>query len=189
MLLPQGANSTNFDNLGALLKAGIAGVKAVDPTIKIMLHIDRGGDNPTTTWWVNGVMSQGVTFDVLGESCYTNYQGDPSTWQTNFASLVTQYPTLSFVIAEYDEDAVDLAGNTECPSSTGPCNVWRRANDIAFGIAGKKGLGTFIWEPTEYEEALFDNEGKTNDPTNLPNPFATGARIQLYDAMKTAYGL
>ena len=186
MLLPTGSNATSFVNLGALLKAGIAGVKAVDPTIQIMLHIDRGGDNPTTTWWVNGVLSQGVRFDVLGESCYTNYQGDPATWQANFAKLVTSFPSLSFVIAEYDEDAVDLAGNTECPSSTGPCNVWRRANDIAFGIPGKKGLGTFIWEPTEYEETLFDDTGRT---VGLSNPFGSGARISLYDAMVTAYGL
>jgi arabinogalactan endo-1,4-beta-galactosidase len=192
MLLPTGSNSSNFTNLGGLIKAGIAGVKAVDSSIKIMLHIDRGGDNATTKWWVNGVMSEGVTFDVLGESCYTNYQGDPSTWQTNFDDLVTTYPNLSFVIAEYDEDSADLAGNTECATEgTGPCNVWRRANDIAFGIPNKKGLGTFIWEPTEYEESLFDNQNqaKTNDPTGLPNPFGTGARIQLYDQMVTAYGL
>jgi arabinogalactan endo-1,4-beta-galactosidase len=194
--LVTGSNSTNFDNLGALLNAGIAGVKAVDSSIKIMLHIDRGGDNATSKWWVNGVMGQGVNFDVLGESCYTAYanQGDPANWQANFAQLVTQFPTLSFVVAEYAEDSVDLAGNTECASSTGPCNVWRRANDVAFGIPNKKGLGAFVWEPTEYDETLFDNQNtaKTNDPTNLPNPFATadaGARIQLYDQMATAYGL
>jgi len=187
MLLPTGSNSTNFTALGGLLKAGIAGVKAVDSSIKIMLHIDRGGDNATSKWWVNGVTGQGVAFDVLGESCYTNYQGDPSTWQANFADLVTTYPNLSFVIAEYDEDAADLAGNTECTTEgTGPCNVWRRANDIAFGIPNKKGLGTFIWEPTEYEEPLFDDQGKT---TTLTDPFATGGRIQLYDQMVTAYGL
>lgn len=187
MLLPTGSNSTNFTALGGLLKAGIAGVKAVDSSIKIMLHIDRGGDNATSKWWVNGVTGQGVAFDVLGESCYTNYQGDPSTWQANFADLVTTYPNLSFVIAEYDEDAADLAGNTECMTEgTGPCNVWRRANDIAFGIPNKKGLGTFIWEPTEYEEPLFDGQGKTS---TLTDPFFTGARIQLYDQMVTAYGL
>jgi arabinogalactan endo-1,4-beta-galactosidase len=197
MLLPLGSNAGNdFANLAALVNAGIAGVKAVDDSIKIMLHIDRGGDNATTTWWLDGMMSKGVTFDVLGQSCYTNYQGDPSTWQANFADLVTQYPTLSFLVAEYAEDSDDLAGDTAadaggCPEATGPCNVWRRANDIAFGIPGKKGLGAFIWEPTEWEESLFDNQvsAKTNDPANLPNPFGSGARIQLYDQMATAYGL
>jgi arabinogalactan endo-1,4-beta-galactosidase len=200
MLLPLGSNAGNdFANLAALVNAGIAGVKAVDDSIKIMMHLDRGGDNATTTWWLDGMMSKGVTFDVLGQSCYTNYQGDPSTWQANFADLVTQYPTLSFMVAEYAEDSADLVGDTAadaggCPKAQGPCNVWRRATDIAFGIPGKKGLGAFIWEPTEWEESLFDNQvsAQTKDPTNLPNPFATadaGARIQLYDQMATAYGL
>jgi arabinogalactan endo-1,4-beta-galactosidase len=193
MLLPQGSNSTvaGWVNLGTLLKAGIAGVKAVDSTIKIMMHIDRGGDNPKTTWWVNGAMTNNVPFDILGESCYTNYQGDPSTWKANLDSLPATYPNLEFMIAEYDEDSADLAGNSECKAEgTGPCNVWRTANDIAFGIPNKKGIGTLIWEPTEYEESLFQN---TNDAvtnaTALPNPFGTGARIQLYDQMVTAYGL
>jgi arabinogalactan endo-1,4-beta-galactosidase len=188
-------STSNWTNLAGLLNAGIAGVKAVDSSINIMMHIDRGGDNAGTRTWVDNAMSHGVSFDALGESCYTNFQGDPSTWQANFADLVTRYPALSFVIAEYAEDSADLAGNSECANEgAGPCNVWRRANDIAFGIPGKKGLGTFVWEPTEYEETLFDNQNqaKTNDPANLPNPFATadaGARIQLYDQMVTAYGL
>jgi arabinogalactan endo-1,4-beta-galactosidase len=153
-----------------------------------MMHIDRGGDNATTTWWVNHAVAQGIAFDILGESCYTNYQGDPSTWQTNFSELVTQYPNLSFIIAEYAEDAADLAGNSECPSSSGPCNIWRRVNDIAFGMPNKKGLGTFVWEPTHFEETLFDDQtqAQTND---LANPFGAGVRIQMYDQMATAYGL
>jgi arabinogalactan endo-1,4-beta-galactosidase len=188
MLFPQGSNASSWSNFATLLKAGIAGVKAADPSIKIMMHIDRGGDNATTTWWVNHAVAQGIAFDILGESCYTNYQGDPSTWQTNFSELVTQYPNLSFIIAEYAEDAADLAGNSECPSSSGPCNVWRRVNDIAFGMPNKKGLGTFVWEPTHFEETLFDDQtqAQTND---LANPFGAGVRIQMYDQMATAYGL
>jgi arabinogalactan endo-1,4-beta-galactosidase len=196
MLLPQGSNSTaaGWVNLGTLLKAGIAGVKAVDSTIKIMMHIDRGSDNPTSQWWASNALAQNVPFDILGESCYTNFNepSDPGIWQKNFNLLVTQFPTLSFVIAEYAEDSADLAGNSECPSEdAGPCNVWRGANDVAFNTPNQKGLGTFIWEPTFYEETLFDTEDKalSNDPTNLPNPFGTGARIQLYDQIVKAYGL
>jgi arabinogalactan endo-1,4-beta-galactosidase len=193
MLFPLGEiSSGGWTNLGTLLKAGIAGVKAVDSTIKIMMHIDRGGDNAGTIYWVNNAMAQSVPFDILGESCYTNFQGDPSTWKANLDSLPAMYPNLSFMIAEYAEDSADLAGNSECTAEgAGPCNAWRTANDIAFGIPNKKGIGTLIWEPTEYEETLFDNQNRalTNDPTGLPNPFGTGARIQLYDQMVTAYGL
>ncbi len=51
---PTGSNQitgaiSNWSNLGALLKAGVKGVKDVDAGIQIMLHIDRGGDKGAYT--------------------------------------------------------------------------------------------------------------------------------------------
>ena len=39
-------STSNWANLGMLLKAGVQGVKDVDTGILISLHIDRGGDKP-----------------------------------------------------------------------------------------------------------------------------------------------
>jgi arabinogalactan endo-1,4-beta-galactosidase len=193
MLFPQGSTS-NWGNLAQLLTAAIAGVKAVDSSIQIVLQLGLCGDNTATRAWVDDAMSNGVKFDVLGESCYTNLQGDPSTWQANFTDLATRYAGLSFVVSEYGETSADLSGNNApdaggCTSSAGPCNVWLRANEIAHGIPGHRGLGAFLWEPTWFDEALVDDAGKTVDPANLPNPFDGGARILLYDQLVKAYGL
>ena len=38
--------NNNWANLGTLLKAGIQAVKQVDPRIKTVLHIDKGGSLP-----------------------------------------------------------------------------------------------------------------------------------------------
>jgi arabinogalactan endo-1,4-beta-galactosidase len=81
---PDGS-TRNWNRLATLLIAGIQGVKDVDPNIKIMLHIDRGGD-------------------ILGESCYPRYQGPPEKWSANLADLVVRYPHLHFIIAEYSQD-------------------------------------------------------------------------------------
>jgi arabinogalactan endo-1,4-beta-galactosidase len=134
--------SGNWANLATLLKAGIAGVKAVDSTIKIVMHIDKGGDNAATRGWVDKALANGVVFDILGESCYTKYQGQPSAWKSNFIDLATRYPDISFIIAEYSQ-------------------AKRAANDIMFNLPDGRGLGTFIWEPLQYEEAIFTNS-KTN---------------------------
>jgi arabinogalactan endo-1,4-beta-galactosidase len=183
LLLTPGAvtgSVDNWDNLALFLNAGIDAVHAVDPTIKIMMHLDRGGDNAGTTTWVSAAIAHGVHFDILGEACYTNVQGDPSTWLSNFNSLVTQYPDLKLMIVEYSESADDLSGDVD---------IWRQANDIVFNLAGKRGLGAFVWEPTGWQETLFDAQGRT-DATDLPNPFLLGSpRIALYDQMASDYGL
>ncbi len=160
MIWPDG-RSSNWDNLSALLKAGIAGVKAVDSGIKIVLHIDKGGDNAATRGWVDQAISHGVVFDVLGESCYTKWQGQPSAWKTNFADLVNRYPKLSFIVAEYSWEK-------------------RAANDVMFNLPDGRGLGTFIWEPLQYEESFFTQSGSKRTANSL---------IDLYPVMVEDYGI
>jgi arabinogalactan endo-1,4-beta-galactosidase len=166
---PTGNNSitgsiSNWTNLGSLLKAGAKAVKDVDPTIRTMLHIDRGDNFATSRDFIRNAMTQGVPFEVFGESCYTAYQGTPATWMSTFTQLASMFPTLSFVIAEYGPEQ-------------------RAANDVIFNLASKRGLGTFNWEPTHSGawntgHVLFSASG---------NRYTATQDLSLYDAMKTAY--
>lgn len=158
---------SNWPQLAQLLKAGINGVHAVDPTIKIMLHIDRGGDVTSSVNFINNAMANGVTFDVFGESCYVAYQGQPSTWQSTFTTLASKFPNLKFAMAEYNSDSSNTA-------------EIRTANDIIHNLSNHQGFGTFFWEPTHsggWGPGLFSG-GRT-----VP------AYIDQFDQMKTAYGL
>jgi len=149
-----------FGNLGALLKAGIQGVKDVDSDVKIMLHLDRCHDLATNKWWVDGVLGQGVAFDILGESCYdlANYQQPSSAWATTLAQLSTAYPNLQFAVAEYSP-------------------VKQMVNDLMYNLPSKRGLGTFIWEPTNWGERMFDNSGT-----------ALSQYTSVYDNLAATYG-
>ena len=128
--------------LASLLKAGISGVKDVDPRILIVLHIDKGGDNAASRRWVDAALAHGVAFDILGESCYTRFQGAPAEWKANFDDLAARYPNLSFLVAEVGYETAE-------------------SNTIMRDLPGHRGLGTFIWEPTERgnQQQLFDNTG------------------------------
>lgn len=163
--------TSNWPQLAQLLKAGIAGVHAVDPTIKIVLHIDRGGDTPTSESWLSEAIANGVAFDVFGESCYVAYQGAPSDWQSTFEALAAKYPNLKFIMAEYNGDANDAGEITT-------------ANDIVFGLPNHQGLGTFFWEPTHsgaWGPGLFTVSGSKY--STVP------AGIDQFDQMKSAFGL
>jgi len=150
----------SFDNLAALLSAGIRGVKEVDTNIKIMLHLDRCNDLATNKWWVTGVQGKGVQFDILGESCYdrANYQQPTSAWSPTFADLATTYPNLLFLAAEYSDSK-------------------QLVNDTIFNIPNKRGLGTFIWEPTNWGEMAFDSNGR-----------AISQYMTVYDHVAATYG-
>lgn len=170
----------DFENFGRLLKAGISAVRAIDPNILVMLHIEKCDDLSTSRWWLDGVLNEGVTFDVLGQSCYAaatidgdphhaGYHGSPAEWQTVFDALADEYPELEFVIAEYSAEQ-------------------RAANDVIRSLPNNRGLGTFNWDPTRFYEThpnvpLFEPDGAWNDYVTVP------AQIEKYDQMAIDYGL
>ena len=159
MLLPDGSTD-NFTKLGTLLKAGIRGVKEVDSTIQVVAHLPRGNDFPATRWWLDSVTVHGAKFDILGESCYTEWHGQPSEWKAAFDSLARYYPKMKFMIAEY-------------------CQMKREANDVIFSLPNECGLGTFVWEPTRAGETIFTNSG---------NDYKTNSLIDLFPHMSRDYG-
>lgn len=167
MLHPDGHtyDPNNWDQLAQLLTAGLSAVKEVDSRIQTMLHIDRGGDNDTTVWWVGEAMNRGVQFDILGQSAYSAFHGGPSEWAANFADIAGRYPELKFVIAEYNGDK-------------------RAANDLMRDMPDGRGLGTFFWEPTangEWGDAMFTWAG--NEARADQDDFA------IYDQIADDYGL
>lgn len=133
----------NWDQLATLLKAGITAVREVDPAIKIMLHIENTDEPSGVRAWVQNALSRGVEFDVLGLSCYTAFQGQPSVWQDTFEQMADEFPQLQFAIAEYNPARTD-------------------ANLLMKDLPDGRGLGTFFWEPTlsgEWGDALFTWQG------------------------------
>ncbi len=172
MLHPDGHtyDPENWDQLAELLTAGLSAVKEVDPAIQTVLHIDRGGDNETSRWWLGEVLERAVQFDVLGQSAYSAFHGEPSVWAANFNDLIAftdqlGYPNIKFVIAEYNGEK-------------------RAANDIMRELPNGRGLGTFFWEPTasgEWGDGLFTWSGSTANAN--PSDFA------IYDQIVQDYGL
>jgi arabinogalactan endo-1,4-beta-galactosidase len=151
---------SNWTNLGTLLKAGAQAIREVDPGIKIVIHLDRGGDLASSRNFITNAIAQGVPFDVFAESTYTLYQGPPSGWMNTFTQLAAMFPTLKFMSAEYGPEQ-------------------RALNDIVFNLPNQQGIGTFYWEAT--------HSGADNAGHLLFNGRAAQPDLLLYDQMKTAY--
>jgi arabinogalactan endo-1,4-beta-galactosidase len=146
ILWPDG-NTKNLDTLAAFLKAGIAGVNDVDPSINIMLHIACGGQNDQSRYFLDNMLARHVDFDVVGESYYPQWHGTLDQLKSNLTDLATRYKQ-DVVVAEYTEHKKEV-------------------NDIEFNLPDNKGKGTFIWEPLSTWEFFVDKDGKTNDLINI----------------------
>ncbi|HVY25649.1 MAG TPA: glycosyl hydrolase 53 family protein [Polyangiaceae bacterium] len=174
---PVSGSTSNWANLGPLLKAGVDGVKEVDSKILVAFHIAKGGDHTdgssalqtSVTWLTNALKYTPV--DAFGESCYQTYQGDESSttktktiWQNTEGGLASKFPKVRIFAAEY--------GSAE-----------RELNDVIFNLPNQQGLGSFYWEPTL--------EGDWNRGHTLlsrsGSMYLAKPDLALYDQMKADY--
>jgi len=178
-----GRNS-NWANLGTLLKAGAEAVRAVDPKIKIVLHIDKGGDLGVSRWWVQNALEQGVPFDVLADTSYVRWQGEPNAWRETFTTMVAEFPNLSFIIPEYGNETA-----TDPPTPS----TMRIANDLIYNLPNHRGLGTWFYEPTHPSQSGIGiglvqgdySSGTLADP--WPSVQLMPDALAEYDSMKVEY--
>jgi beta-galactosidase len=146
ILWPDGAIN-NLDSLAGLLYAGIKASKEVNPSVLVMLHIALGGQNEESRFFLDQMALRKVPFDILGLSYYPKWHGSPSDLRNNIRDLSRRY-SKPIIIAEYSA-------------------LKKEVNEIAFTAAGKKSLGSFIWEPLNTWEFIFNRNGKPNDKMNI----------------------
>ena len=146
MIWPEG-RLENMDTLTQFIKAGIAGVNEVDPSINIMLHIACGGQNKESRYFLDNMLSHGVKYDVIGQSYYPQWHGTLDSLKDNLTDLAKRYKQ-DVIVVEYTEHKVEV-------------------NDIVFHLPNNKGKGTCIWEPLSTWEYFVEKDGKTNNLINI----------------------
>jgi len=156
ILWPDG-NVKQINNLAALISAGTKAVREVDPKIKIMLHIACGGQNEESRSFLDSMIDRNISFDIIGQSYYPQWHGTITDLQNNLTDLSKRFKQ-DIIVVEYSEHKKEV-------------------NDIAFSLSNKTMNGTFIWEPLNTWEKIFEKDGMSNK------------LINLYDEIKTKYNI
>lgn len=142
IIWPEGQVS-NLNDLAQLINAGTAAVKAVDPSIIMMLHVALGGQNDESVFFIDNMIARGVHFDVIGQSYYPKWHSTLDDLRDNLNDMVRRY-NKDVIVVEYSA-------------------LKSEVNKLAFELPGGKGKGSCIWEPLNTWEKVFDADGKAND--------------------------
>jgi arabinogalactan endo-1,4-beta-galactosidase len=148
-----------------LLKAGIAGAREGSPRWhqpRIMIHIDKGGDNGASRYFFDHILAQGVQFDIIGQSYYAMWHGSLADLQNNSNDLATRYhKDLVIVETQYPwtlENGDQLSDFVWTPSQlpdgalypatpAGQAGYYEAIRKILAQVPERRGLGFFVWEP------------------------------------------
>ena len=153
MLWPDGKLPDHWDHFAELVKAGIRGVDAGrgdGPRLRIMIHIDRGGDRDGTKAFFDRLHSHGVDYDVIGQSYYPWWHGN----------LLDLRKNLDFMATTYHKDII-LVEVAYCwrPSeytrrpgpfpetALGQQEFLDEVNRLALDTPDHRCIGIFWWEP------------------------------------------
>ncbi|MCC5834053.1 MAG: glycosyl hydrolase 53 family protein [Opitutales bacterium] len=142
-----------YDNFAELLKAGIRAVREASPESKVMVHHHLGRHWEMVKDWMDNLLERGVEFDVVGFSAYQ--QQEEGDWERTIEKFIERYPEHGFNIVEYSSRKQYI-------------------NDIVYNAPDQRGWGTFIWEPTRHQEAIFDRDGGNAGGGPRPNLLRDG---------------
>lgn len=146
-----------YERMSTLLKSAIKGIKKVDTEAKIILHLERSGDQKIYREWFTNVIRNGVVFDIIGLSYYPFYHGSFANLkqtielchhelhhptlivETGYVHTLCPAPGAEMVVKDYED------GYVPYPYSEKGQALFM--GDLIKFIEEQQILGFYYWEP------------------------------------------
>lgn len=150
----------SYENIATLLKAGIKGAKAVNPSIKTVIHLADGGSFDVFNNFFSAMATNNVDYDLIGASYYPYYHGTLGQLKHNLNNSADKFKkpiiiaemSYGFTVAD-DPDASHIY-NSQMEekgkyktSIQGQATAIRDVVNILSEVPENRGLGIFYWEP------------------------------------------
>jgi len=168
MLWPDGSTS-NWNQLAQLLNKGYDATKAVDSSIKVVIHIDQGNNNNRFRHFFDNAASNTVRYDIIGASYYPYWLGSDYT-----ATINDLGNNLNDMASRYGKEVmvVETGGDYTLVQNTYDMLV--AVIKKVSSVPNHKGLGVIYWEPegakswSGYQLSCWGSDGR---PTTALNAF------------------
>lgn len=141
MLWPEGSSS-NFSQLAQLLNKGYDATKTVNPSIKVIVHLDEGNNNTKFRWFFDNATANFVRYDVIGMSYYPYWLNSDYT-----ASINNLAANLNDMVSRYGKEVmvVEVGGDFTLVQNTH--DMLAAVINAVKSVPNNKGLGVIYWEP------------------------------------------
>lgn len=164
-LYPETDKPSNWSQVADYLKAGVKGIQeaAGDEPVRIMIHVDHGGDVRLTRGFFDKMAEQNVEFDVIGLSFYPWSHGTLLDLRDNLRMTAQRYGKPIIVVEtgyHFRPSRYFAESNPPFPETPEGQRKWLEAvNEIVLNTPEGLGRGVFWWEPTMRDRGYFDDQG------------------------------
>jgi arabinogalactan endo-1,4-beta-galactosidase len=170
LLWPNGKAPAAFGAMTRFVNAGIRAVRSVSPAIRVMIHLDQGGNNVLYREWFDRWFREGgLDFDLMGLSYYPFWHGTLDDLERNLGDMAQRHgkdlvvveTSTGFTTEDYAEreglgpserkgmaTKPELVAKVRHPMTVqGQCDFLRDLVGRIRRVAGGRGRGFFWWEP------------------------------------------
>ena len=164
-LYPLQDKKSNWSNLVDYIESASRGIKegAGDKNVRIMVHVDHGGDIPLTRNFYDKIEEHEVDYDLIGFSFYPWSHGTLVDLKDNLRFTANRYKKeiilvetgYYFKTSRYFQDI-----KPPFPETPQGQKQWLKAvNVIVLNTPSGLGKGVFWWEPMMGGRGFFDKDG------------------------------
>ncbi|PSR52417.1 arabinogalactan endo-1,4-beta-galactosidase [Adhaeribacter arboris] len=170
MIYPEGSVA-NWPQLAQLINKGYDAIKAVNPSAKVILHLDQGNNNQRFRTWFDNATANGAKYDVIGLSYYPYWLPGNPDFKLSIDDLGKN---MNDMINRYGKEVmvVEVGGEDTKPQNTYDMLV--AVQQKVKAVTRGKGLGVIYWEPqgarswSKYPLSAWGDDGK---PTKAMDAF------------------
>jgi arabinogalactan endo-1,4-beta-galactosidase len=170
MIYPEG-HTDNWPQLAQLINQGYDAVKAVSPSSKVVLHLDRGNDSQRFRNWFDHATALGVRYDVIGMSYYPYWLDGRPDYTASINDLAAN---MSDMAARYGKEVMVVEVGGEDTQAQNTYDMLLAVQRKVRAVPDHKGLGVIYWEPqgarswSHYELSAWGADGR---PTKAMEAF------------------
>lgn len=166
MLWPEGSTN-NWSQLAQFLNIGYDAVKAVDPKIKVVVHVDEGNNNAKFRWFFDAATTQNVKYDIIGLSYYPYWI--KKEYNETIVDLATN---MNDMVARYNKDVMVVEVGGEYDKVQNTFDMLSATIQAVKNVPNNRGLGVMYWEPqgekswSGYSLSAWQADGKPSPALN-----------------------
>lgn len=186
-----------WEKFAALVKSGIRAAKSTNPSMGIMIHIDRGGDAQASLSFFERFEKLGVAFDTIGLSFYPWWHGTLQDLRQTLETLAVRFGKDINVVETAYPWTIDASGGRTYivdkkeqlldgyPATVeGQSAYLRDFIEIVRSTPQRRGAGFYWWEPAWIPSKKEWSVGHGNDWSNLTLFDFEGRRLASQDALR-----
>lgn len=160
MMWPEGSTK-NWNQLAQLLNKGYEATKAIDPKIKVIVHLDEGNNNEKFRWFFDNATANNVKYDVIGLSYY------PFWIKKDYTETIADLAyNLNDMVARYNKEVMVVEVGGEYDKVQNTFEMLAATIKAVKAVPNNKGLGVIYWEPqgekswSGYSLSAWQSDGK-----------------------------